>query len=86
MPLDLPADKRELALLRLLFSARSELTLVLVNELLGEKTRINTPGTVNDQNWTWRLARPIEDLREDPAVVARFAAIRELVERSGRRT
>lgn len=84
IPLDLPEQERELALLKLLFSARSELTLVLVNELLGDKSRINTPGTVNDQNWTWRLPRPIEDLREDPKLVARFAAIRELVAASGR--
>jgi 4-alpha-glucanotransferase len=84
MPLDLPEDKRELALLRLLFSARSELTLVLVNELIGDKARINTPGTVNDRNWTWRLPRPIEDLAEDPKMVERFAAIRGLVAASGR--
>ena len=86
MPLDLPKDERELALLKLLFSARSELTLVLVNELLGDMSRINTPGTVNDQNWTWRLPRPIEDLRDDPEVAARFAAIRTLVSASGRAT
>lgn len=82
--LDLPEAERELALLKLLFSARSELTLVLVNELLGDKTRINTPGTVNDQNWTWRLPRPIEELREDPKLAERFAAIRALVAGSGR--
>lgn len=82
--LDLPEGERELALLKLLFSARSELTLVLVNELLGDKTRINMPGTVNDQNWTWRLPRPIEELRDDPEVAARFAAVRALVAASGR--
>ena len=84
MPLDLPEAQRELALLKLLFSSGSDLTLVLVNELLGDKTRINTPGTVNDQNWTWRLPRPIEDLAEDVALQARFAAIRTLVATSGR--
>jgi 4-alpha-glucanotransferase len=84
MPLDLPEAQRELALLKLLFSAGSDLTLVLVNELLGDKSRINTPGTVNDKNWTWRLPRPIEDLREDPKLEARFAAIRALVGASGR--
>ncbi|MDB4945670.1 MAG: hypothetical protein JWP97_5204 [Labilithrix sp.] len=84
MPLDLPKQERELALLKLLFSARSELTLVLVNELLGDGTRINTPGTVNERNWTWRLPKPIEELREDPEVAERFAAIRELVAASGR--
>lgn len=84
IPLDLPEEQRELALLKLLFSARSELTLVLVNELLGDKSRINTPGTVNDKNWTWRLPRPIEDLRDDAKVDARFAAIRALVGASDR--
>ncbi len=84
IPLDLPRDERELALLKLLFSARSELTLVLVNELLGDTSRINTPGTVNDENWTWRLPRPIEDLRDDPKIAARFEAIRSLVAGSGR--
>lgn len=84
MPLDLPEADRELALLDLLFSARSELTLVLVNELLGDKSRINTPGTVTDQNWTWRLPRPIEELRDDPAVGARFDAIRARVQKHRR--
>ena len=84
IPLDLPEEKRELALLSLLFSARSELTLVLVNELLGDKSRINTPGTVNDTNWTWRLPRPIEELRDDAKLAERFARIRTLVASSGR--
>lgn len=84
IPLDLPAEKRELALLALLFSARSELALVLVNELLGDRSRINLPGTVNDKNWTWRLPRPIEDLREDAKLAERFSAIRALVAASGR--
>ncbi len=78
IPLDLPEAERELALIRLLLSSRSELTLLLAQEILGDKARINLPGTVTDQNWTWRLARPIEDLLEDPAVTARLAAIRRL--------
>lgn len=84
IPLELPPAEREIALLKLLFSARSELTLVLVNELIGDGTRINVPGTVNDQNWTWRLPRPIEDLKEDPALASRFETIRCIVSESGR--
>jgi 4-alpha-glucanotransferase len=57
---------------------------MLAQEILGDKTRINTPGTVNDENWTWRLPRPIEDLREDKALASRFGAIRSLVAESGR--
>ena len=70
--------------MKLLFSSRSNLTLLLAQEILGDKTRINTPGTVTAQNWTWRLPRPLEDLREDAALRGRFAAIRALVAGSGR--
>jgi 4-alpha-glucanotransferase len=84
IPLDLPEVDRELALFELLFGARSDLTLVLAQELLGDKSRINLPGTVSADNWTWRLPRPIEELREDPALAARFDAIRARVGKSGR--
>jgi len=84
IPLDLPEEERELALLDLLFSAKSELTLVLVNEILGDKARINLPGTVSEENWSWRLPRPVEELRDDPALAARFEAIRARVAKHGR--
>jgi 4-alpha-glucanotransferase len=75
---------RSLALLADLYRARSDLALTLMQELLGSKDRINTPAQVGPQNWSWRLPRPIEDLRRAPEVDARFAAIRRLVEGSGR--
>jgi 4-alpha-glucanotransferase len=84
IPLNLPEPEREMALLELLFSAKSDLALVLVNELIGDKSRINTPGTVTDDNWTWRLARPIEELRDDTALAARLDRVRSLVGVSGR--
>jgi 4-alpha-glucanotransferase len=77
-------DERSLALLEHLYSSTSDLALVLVQELLGTRDRINTPATVGPHNWTWRLPRPIEDLETDPRLCARFEAIRRLVEASGR--
>jgi 4-alpha-glucanotransferase len=77
-------DARSLALLRDLYAARSDLTLVLSQELLAIRDRINTPATVGSQNWTWRLSRPIEQLQADPRLTARFAAIHGLVDASGR--
>lgn len=82
--LDLPEGERELALLKLLLSARSDLVLVLANEIVGDKTRINTPGTVNDENWTWRLDRPLEELAADSALAARLERIRVLVSETNR--
>jgi 4-alpha-glucanotransferase len=75
---------RTLALLRHLYSASSNLALVLAQELIGARDRINTPATVGDHNWSWRLPRPIEDLEADPAVASRLEAVRRLVEASGR--
>jgi 4-alpha-glucanotransferase len=77
-------DARSLALLDLLFRSRSSLTLVLAQELLGDRERINTPGTVGGDNWTYRLPQTLESLAEGAKLSARFAAIRAKVEASGR--
>jgi 4-alpha-glucanotransferase len=76
--------ERSLALLGYLYGSRSDLALVLAQELLAERARINTPATVSDRNWTWRLPRPLEDLEADPATITRLDAVRHLVERAGR--
>ena len=71
-----PAAERGLALLGLLVDATSALTLTLGQEILGTGERINTPGTVSEENWTYRLPKPLEDLEADPTVRARFDALR----------
>ncbi len=75
---------RTLALLQYLYGARSNLALVLAQELLGVRDRINTPATVGEHNWSWRLPAPIEDLEADPVVGSRLDAVRALVQASGR--
>jgi 4-alpha-glucanotransferase len=75
---------RSLALLKDLYAAKSDLALVLAQELLAIRDRINTPATVGTQNWTWRLPRPLEQLQADSHLDARFAEIRSLVDASGR--
>jgi 4-alpha-glucanotransferase len=77
-------EERVFALLGLLFRAGSSLTLTLVQELLGERARINTPGTVGEANWTYRLPKAIEDLETDERVKARFERIRALAAHAGR--
>jgi 4-alpha-glucanotransferase len=77
-------DARSLALLRDLYASKSDLALVLAQEVLALRDRINTPATVGSQNWTWRLPRPIEDLERDPRVATRLDAVRQLVQASGR--
>ncbi len=54
-----------------LFRAGSSLALVLVTELLGERARINEPGTVGAHNWTYRLPMTVEALRVDADTLVR---------------
>jgi 4-alpha-glucanotransferase len=84
VPPNAPAEEREMALLTMLFKSGSSLTLTLVQELLGERSRINTPGTVGSANWSYRLSKPIEDLEADPRVNARFDRIAAIVRAAGR--
>lgn len=81
---DLEEPHRTFGLLRLLYESGSDLTLTLIQEILGDRERINTPGTVGAQNWTYRLPRPIEDLKNDPKMTDRFATLLQMVRETGR--
>jgi len=69
------------AILELVYGSGSELCLVPFQDAVGARERTNTPGTVNDQNWSYRLPAPVEELARDAPVVSR---LRALAERSGR--
>jgi 4-alpha-glucanotransferase len=72
------------ALLDTLLASRSELVLLLAQEVLGDDARVNTPGTVGPANWTWRLPRVISALGDDPAAAASIARVRDAIARAGR--
>lgn len=73
------------ALFDLLNGSGSALVLYMVQDLFGERTRINTPATVGPENWTYRLPAPLHELSADTDVRARMAWIAESVRASGRR-
>ena len=72
------------ARLRVLFEAGSDLCLVQVQELLGDRTRTNEPGTVGGHNWTNRLPLPVEELSEHEALGAFLGRIRRHLVDTGR--
>jgi 4-alpha-glucanotransferase len=72
------------ALLDQLCAAGSDLVLLLLQDVLGTRDRINTPGTSNALNWTLRLPSPVDDLRRDPAVAAAMALVARATSASGR--
>jgi 4-alpha-glucanotransferase len=84
IPADADDDVRSLRLLGDLYGSSSDLVLVLGQELLALRDRINMPASVSPDNWTWRLPRAMEDLESDPAIAARLDRLRSLVEASGR--
>src|SRR4051812_993895 len=72
------------AILDVLFTSGSDIVLVPIHDVFGWRERINTPALVSDENWTWRLPWPVEDLRTNPSATERAAHMRELIERSRR--
>ena len=54
-PTDPWSDAVRDALLELAWTSRSDDVYVMAQDLFGWRDRINTPGTVGPDNWTWRL-------------------------------
>jgi len=72
------------ALLERLYDAASVLTILPIQDLFGWHDRINTPATIGEANWTYRLPATAEGLSRDPDIAARMHEIREWTERTGR--
>jgi 4-alpha-glucanotransferase len=60
------------ALLRVLYQSASDLCLLPIQDLLGTREQVNVPGTVNEHNWTYRMATTIENLAADRSVNERL--------------
>ncbi len=73
------SDRVRDALLRALFTARSQWLLLPIQDIFGWTDRVNTPAVVDDVNWTWRLPWPVEDLARELAATDRAAFLRSLV-------
>jgi len=59
------------AFIELLIASNSQLVILPIGDVFGWADRINTPATVNDRNWTWRMPWPNERLAFEPdAIVA----------------
>jgi 4-alpha-glucanotransferase len=69
------------ALLALIYASGSDLALVPFQDLLGDRERVNLPGTVSDANWTYRIPVDLVALASDRATTRR---LRELAVRTGR--
>ena len=60
---DVPfSDRTRDVMIQAMLQSGSELVIFPMQDLFGWRARINTPASVNQHNWTWRLPVPIEDL------------------------
>jgi 4-alpha-glucanotransferase len=72
------------ALLETVYRSGSGLLLTPLQDLFGWRDRVNVPGTVGAENWTWRMRWTVGDLCFVPALGERSHALRRLAEASGR--
>ena len=73
---ELSAAARD-AFIEALIASRASLVILPVQDVFGWSDRINTPATVNDQNWTWRMPWPNERLSFEPEAVAAVKRLRD---------
>src|SRR6185436_9192027 len=52
------------AILRVMFASGSDDLFLPIQDVFGWFDRINTPATVGEHNWTWRLPWPIDQLHD----------------------
>ena len=72
------------AILRALYSTPSQMTIVPMQDLFGWDERINLPGTVGIENWTWRLPWTLERTFVDRSIGARLSRLKEIAHRTRR--
>jgi 4-alpha-glucanotransferase len=63
------------ALLGLVSASGSNLLLLPFQDAVGARERVNVPGTVNDQNWSYRIPALLSALLADRATAERLFAL-----------
>jgi 4-alpha-glucanotransferase len=71
-------------ILGLAYHAGSDLLLLPVQDAFGWRDRINTPATIGDDNWTWRMPIGIDALEANAEAVECASRLRKLAEESER--
>jgi 4-alpha-glucanotransferase len=72
------------AILTTAYESGSIEVIVPIQDVFGWRDRINVPGTVTEDNWTWRLPWPVDELAAVPAAVERAEYCRALATATGR--
>jgi 4-alpha-glucanotransferase len=78
------SDRLRDAILELAYHSGTDRLFFPVQDVFGWRDRINTPGTVTPDNWTWSLPWPVDRLEGLPVAQERAADLRRLALAAGR--
>ena len=72
------------ALLESLYGAGSDVVLMPLQDIFGWRDRVNTPAVTSEENWSWRLPWPVDDLLAEPEAIERARTLADLGRRYAR--
>jgi 4-alpha-glucanotransferase len=72
------------AIVRAMLASGSRFTIFPMQDLFGWRDRINTPATVDEDNWSWRLPEHVDDLQTLETSRTRAALLKEWTREAGR--
>jgi 4-alpha-glucanotransferase len=78
------SDRLRDAILELAYGAGSARLFVPIQDLFGWRDRINMPGTVASQNWTWCLPWPVDRIEQSEIARERAGFLHQLARMTSR--
>jgi 4-alpha-glucanotransferase len=77
-------DEFHEAFTRAVLQSNSWLAVFQITDVFGMTDRFNTPGSVSNTNWTYRLPQTVAELDEDPVLLAQTNMFSRIARESGR--
>jgi 4-alpha-glucanotransferase len=77
-------DRTHEMILRGVMQSRSWLALFMITDVFGTEDRFNVPGAVSEGNWTYRLAKTVAELDQDPQLLHKTQLFTRLVKETHR--
>lgn len=72
------------ALTKALLASPSRIVILPIQDIFGWRGRINTPGTISDANWSWRMPWGVEGLAQEKEPLERAATLLRWTREAGR--
>jgi 4-alpha-glucanotransferase len=77
-------DELHEAFTRAVLQSPSWLAIFQITDVFGMTARFNTPGSVAESNWSYRLPNTVKELDEDPVLLAQAEMFSRVAKESGR--